>query len=165
MKVGPIALSLPRLISSFAILCTALIAGYAQASLTVNADASEVFRNIIRVHETVDARPGDFQLFYPKWIPGEHSPTGTLNDIVNLYFTANGRPLKWRRDNVEMFAFHVDVPSGVRQIEVRFDYVSQPGTVATANLARIKWNRLVLYPRGLNSDAVRVTSSLTVPAG
>src|SRR3954471_5070163 len=165
MKANTAVLSLRGLVIWTALLWIFAITAFGQTNITLRADASEVSRNLIHVRETVDARPGDYTLFYPKWIPGEHSPTGTINDVVNLYFTANGQTLRWRRDDVEMFAFHVDVPQGVRQIEVTFDYVSQPGTIATANLARIKWNRLVLYPRGLNSDAVRVTSSLTVPAG
>ncbi|HYJ90040.1 MAG TPA: hypothetical protein VEV84_01915, partial [Pyrinomonadaceae bacterium] len=102
-------------------------------------------------------------LFYSKWIPGEHSPTGTINDMVNFYVTADGKPLEWQRDDVEMFAFHVKVPAASKQIEVTFDDVSQPGTVATANLARIKWNRLLVYPRGVPSDNIRVTATLRLP--
>src|SRR5690349_1590711 len=110
---------------------------FAQNNIRLDVDASEAARNIVHVKETFAAKPGNFDLFYPKWIPGEHSPTGTINDVVNLYILADGQPLHWRRDAVEMFAFHVTVPTGAKQIEVDFDDVSQPGTVATANLARI----------------------------
>ena len=137
----------------------------AQVNIRLDVDASEAFRNIVHVKETLDVRGGDIDLFYPKWIPGEHSPTGTINDIVNFFVTADGKPLEWRRDDVEMFAFHVTVPAGVRQIEVMFDDASQPGSVDTANLARIKWNRLLVYPRGVSSDNIDVTASLRVPAG
>ena len=137
----------------------------AQVNIRLDVDASEAFRNIVHIKETLDVRGGDIDLFYPKWIPGEHSPTGTINDIVNFFVTADGKPLEWRRDDVEMFAFHVTVPAGVRQIEVMFDDASQPGTVDTANLARIKWNRLLVYPRGVSSDNINVTASLRVPAG
>ena len=137
----------------------------AQVNIRLDVDASEAFRNIVHVKETLDVRGGDIDLFYPKWIPGEHSPTGTINDIVNFFVTADGKPLEWRRDDVEMFAFHVTVPAGVRQTEVMFDDASQPGTVDTANLARIKWNRLLVYPRGVSSDNIDVTASLRVPAG
>src|SRR6185369_1597372 len=119
------------------------LAVLAQNNITLAVDATQAAKNIVHVKETVDARPGTLDLFYPKWIPGEHSPTGTINDVVNLYFLADGKPLEWQRDPVEMFAFHVTVPDGVTRIEVDFDDVSQPGTVATANLARVKWNRLL----------------------
>lgn len=137
----------------------------AQVNIRLDVDASEANRNIVHVKETLDVRGGDIDLFYPKWIPGEHSPTGTINDVVNFYVTADGKPLEWRRDDVEMFAFHITVPAGVRQIQVTFDDASQPGTVDTANLARIKWNRLLVYPRGVNSDNITVTASMTVPSG
>jgi len=137
----------------------------AQVNIRLDVDASEAFRNIVHVKEVLDVRGGDIDLFYPKWIPGEHSPTGTINDMVNFFVNANGKAVAWRRDDVEMFAFHVSVPAGVRQIEVSFDDASQPGTVDTAALARIKWNRLLVYPRGVNSDNVNVTASMRVPTG
>jgi len=149
----------------FIVLLVCSASAAAQVSIKLDVDASEAFRNVVHVKESLDVRGGDIDLFYPKWIPGEHSPTGTINDMVNFFVTADGKALDWRRDDVEMFAFHVTVPAGVRQIEVRFDDVSQPGTVATANLARIKWNRLLVYPRGVNSDNITVTASLTAPSG
>ena len=148
--------------------CTVLLfvsAVFAQNDIKLDVDASRAAINIIHVNETFAAKTGDFDLYYPKWIPGEHSPTGTINDVVNLYITADGKPLKWQRDPVDMFAFHVTNTQPAKQIEVQFDDVSQPGTVATANLARIKWNRLLMYPRGVKSDDINVTASMRVPAG
>lgn len=139
---------------------------FAQNSSTIklNVDATEAARNILHVKETMAVKAGEFTLFYPKWIPGEHAPTGTINDMVNLFITANGKPLAWQRDDVEMFAFHLTVPPGVNQIEIAFDDVSQPGTISSAQLSRIKWNRLLLYPEGAKSDDVQVAASLKMPA-
>src|SRR5205085_11440251 len=124
----------------------------------------EAAKNIFRVRETMPApSAGKFALFYPKWIPGEHAPTGTINDMVNLFISADGKPLEWQRDDVEMFAFYVDVPAGAKQLDVWFDCVSQAETIATPNLARVKWNRLILYPRGLKSDDIQVTASMKIP--
>jgi len=78
---------------------------------------------------------------------------------------ANGKAIPWRRDDVEMFAFHCEIPPGVNELEVSFDDASQPETTNSAKLARIKWNRVVVYPQGMNSDNVRVTASLLLPAG
>lgn len=132
-------------------------------NISVSVDATGAAKNIVRVKQTMPAQAGDLTLYYPKWIPGEHAPTGTLNDIVNLYVSADGKLIEWRRDDVDMFAFHCTVPPGAKQIEIAFDYVSQPGTLASARLARLKWNRLVLYPRGARSDDVQVTASLKLP--
>ena len=137
----------------------------AQNSIRLSIDATGAARNILRVRETMPVGAGKLTLFYPKWIPGEHAPTGTLNDMVNLFVTANGKPLEWQRDDVEMFAFHLTVPIGAKQIEIAFDDVSQPGTIASAQLSRIKWNRLLLYPENVRSDDVQVTASLKMPAG
>jgi predicted metalloprotease with PDZ domain len=134
-------------------------------SIRANVDATDAPRNILHTRLTIPVNPGPLTLFYPKWIPGEHTPTGPINDIVGLKLSAGGKSIPWRRDEVEMFAFHCDVPSGVSAVEVTFDDVSQPGTTMTARLARIKWNRVILYPEGLSSDAVRVIASLKLPAG
>ena len=149
----------------FALLAIQVSFAFAQnATITLNVDATDAAKNILHIRETMSVKAGEFALFYPKWIPGEHAPTGTLNDMVNLYITANGKPIVWRRDDVEMFEFHLTIPSGVNQIKISFDDVSQPGTIASANLSRIKWNRLVLYPEGAKADNVQVAASLKLPA-
>ncbi|MEP7074739.1 MAG: M61 family peptidase [Acidobacteriota bacterium] len=137
----------------------------AQGKIRLEVDATRSAINIVHVKETMAVKPGPLDLFYPKWIPGEHSPTGTINDVVNFYVSADGKPIEWTRDPVEMFAFHLLVPRGAKEIAVEFDDASQPATVATANLARIKWNRLLVYPRTIKSDLVTVAASLKYPAG
>jgi predicted metalloprotease with PDZ domain len=137
----------------------------AQGAMTVSVDATEAARNLLHTELTIPVKPGPLTLFYPKWIPGEHSPTGPINDLVGLKLTAGGKPIPWRRDDVEMFAFHCDIPQGVAVLDVAFDDVSQPESTASAKLARIKWNRLLIYIEGLNSDAISVKASLKLPAG
>jgi predicted metalloprotease with PDZ domain len=140
-------------------------AALAQTTITLNVDATDAARNVIHSRLTVPVKPGPFTLFYPKWIPGEHTPTGTINDVVALKLSAGGKTIAWRRDDVEMFAFHCDIPPGVTTLDVTFDDVSQPESTASAKLARIKWNRLLFYPEGMSSDAVSVKASLKLPAG
>lgn len=164
MRLKFILSSRPLIAAVIVVLLAA--AAFGQSSrVSVRLDASGAPRNFFHVSETVDAKPGAFWLFYPKWIPGEHSPTGMINDMVNLKFAANGQVLDWERDDVEMFAFRVSVPDGISKIDVDFDYVSQSNTIATPNLARIKWNRFVLYPRGVPSDDVEVTAEMKMPDG
>jgi len=147
-----------------ALLVCSSSAASAQA-IKLSVDATQAPRNVLHTKFTIPVRPGPLTLFYPKWIPGEHSPTGPINDLVGLKLSANGKPIAWQRDEVEMFAFHCEVPQGVAELEVSFDDVSQPETTASAKLARIKWNRLILYPREINSDNIRVRGSLLLPAG
>ena len=148
------------------ILCfTSISSAFAQTAMTLNVDATDAARNMLHSKLTIPVRPGPLTLFYPKWIPGEHTPTGTINDVVGLGLSANGKPIAWRRDDVEMFAFHCDIPPGVTALDVTFDDVSQPESTASAKLARIKWNRLLFYPEGMNSDSINIRASLKLPAG
>jgi predicted metalloprotease with PDZ domain len=141
-------------------------AAFAQAlDIKLSVDATQAARNVLHTKFTIPVRPGPLTLFYPKWIPGEHSPTGPINDLVGLELRAGGKPVAWQRDQVEMFAFHCEIPQGVNELEVSFDDVSQPESTASAKLARIKWNRLILYPREMNSDTIRVRASLLLPPG
>ncbi len=55
-------------------------------------DASQVWRGLIYVHETIPVQPGPFTLVYPKWVPGEHGPTGPIDELAMLRITAGGRP-------------------------------------------------------------------------
>src|SRR6476620_4442370 len=118
-------------------------------TMSLHVDATEASRNILRSTLKIPVKPGPLTLFFPKWIPGEHSPTGPINDLVGLKLSAGGKSIPWRRDDVEMFAFHCDIPAGVTSLEVAFDDASEPGSTASAKLARIKWNRLLVYIQGM----------------
>lgn len=140
---------------------------------TLTVDASEAPRKVFHARLAIPAKPGDFVLLYPKWIPGEHGPNGPLVDTAGIYFRANGQALKWHRDPVEMYAFHVEVPAGVSSIEASLDFLSpvetpggfSAGSSATEKLAVLAWNWLVLYPKGHGSDDVGVKATLQLPAG
>jgi predicted metalloprotease with PDZ domain len=144
----------------------------AQGTITLVVDASDAPRKIFHARLTIPARAGDFVLVYPKWIPGEHGPTGPIDDLAGLRFTAGGQTLTWRRDLIDMWALHVQVPQGVTQIEAALDYLSpanpsgfSAGASATANLTVISWNQVLLYPQGTDSHQVMFQPSLRLPAG
>ena len=147
------------------ILLLVSVSAFAQTAMTLNVDATDAARNMVHSKLTIPVKPGPLTLYYPKWIPGEHSPTGPINDLVGLKLSAGGKPIPWRRDDVEMFAFHCDIPQGVTLLDVTLDDVSQPESTASAKLARIKWNRVLLYPQGMSSDAISVKASLKLPSG
>jgi predicted metalloprotease with PDZ domain len=140
--------------------------------ITLEVDAREAPRKIFHARMSLPASAGPLVLFYPKWIPGEHGPTGPVADLAGLLVTAAGRTLPWRRDPVEMYAVQVDVPSGAGPVEVALDYLSPPdtggfssGASATANLAVVSWNQVLLYPRGRASDELTYAASLRLPEG
>jgi predicted metalloprotease with PDZ domain len=134
---------------------------------TLVLDARQVSRGIIYARETIPARPGDFTIVYPKWIPGEHGPTGPLNDLAALRVAAGGSTLSWRRDLVDMYEFHVDVPKGVSEITVDFDVLlnAPDDTMSTHSIAILNWNRALLYQSGIDSHQYFVKPSIEVPSG
>src|SRR2546425_13368661 len=94
------------------------------APITLQVDATEAPRKIYHAELHIPASPGPMTLFYPKWIPGDHAPTGPINDLAGLRISAAGQPLVWKRDSVELFAFHIDVPPGANSVDVRLDFLS-----------------------------------------
>lgn len=163
----------------FAGLAAALAMAVAAAAQTAPAapialalDARQVTQRILHVASEIPVAPGPLTLLYPKWIPGEHGPTGPLVNLVDLHLAAGGRELAWQRDPVEMYALHVVIPAGVTRLSTRADFLfpgeggsfsSGPG--ATDALAVISWNTVALYPQGSTADALRVAPSLRLPEG
>src|SRR5712691_7969530 len=83
-------------------------------TIRLNVDATDTDRHIFRVRETIPVRGGDsLILLYPQWLPGNHSPTGRVDKLGGLTIRANGARLEWKRDPVDVFAFHVSVPAAV----------------------------------------------------
>jgi len=119
-------------------------------------------QQIYDVHEVMPVRPGPLTLYYPKWIPGDHSPDGPLGDMMGLEITVGGKRLAWHRDEVDMFAFHLTVPAGADRIDVRFEF---PDTDRiTPNLMGLAWNTVALYYAGYPSKAEMFQPTLVIPA-
>src|SRR5438034_3567930 len=147
-------------------------AAWSGKPITLEVDAREAPRKRLQARLLLPAAPGPLTLVYPQWIPGEHGPTGPIADLAGLRFAAAGKPVPWRRDPVDMFAFHLEVPAGAEVLEATFDYLSPPdaegfssGASATAQLTVVSWNQVLLYPKGAASDALTYAASLRLPAG
>ncbi len=150
----------------------ALAGAAAAQTATVELDAREAARHVLHAHMVLPAQPGPLTLLYPKWIPGEHGPTGPLNGVVNLRFRSQGRELEWRRDPLDMFAFKLEVPAGASAVEVDLDYLPPAeegnftaGPSVTQALAILNWNNFLLYPPGRPTDELVYQASLRLPAG
>src|ERR1041384_6996602 len=94
------------------------------APIKLTVDATEAPRKLLRAREVIPVRPGPLTLHYPKWIPGEHGPTGPIVNLAGLHFTAAGRTVPWRRDPSDMYAFHLDVPDDAHRVEAAFEYLA-----------------------------------------
>jgi predicted metalloprotease with PDZ domain len=165
-----------KLSSLLGAVCAAILSTSALAAtptVTIAVDASTAPRKIFHASLKIPASAGDLTLYYPKWIPGEHAPDGPVIDLAGLKFSAAGKPLKWRRDLLDGFTLHVDVPPGVTEITAELDFLSpatfeggfSAGSSATDKLAVISWNQILLYPKGYKSDDINYSASLKLPAG
>jgi len=140
-------------------------------TVRVAVDATDVMRGIFRVHETVPvAQAGQLTLLYPKWLPGEHGPIGPIASLAGLVITAGGKPLAWKRDPVDVYAFTVDVPPGVREIEASFQFLSATAETqgridTTPDMLHLQWTATTLYPAGYFARRITVEAKATYPAG
>ena len=139
-------------------------------TLKLDVDATDVGRRIFRVREQIPVVPGPLTLLYPQWLPGNHAPRGPIDKLAGLVVRANGQPLAWKRDPVQVYAFHVDVPAGASTLAVEFDFLSpqdpaQGRVVMTPDLLNLQWNTVALYPAGHYASRITVAPSVKLPDG
>jgi predicted metalloprotease with PDZ domain len=157
------------------LLATGWSQGSAQSSqepVRMSVDLREAAQHIFHAKLSFPVKPGPLTLVYPKWIQGEHSPTGPIIDLTGLKMSAAGKEVAWRRDDIDMFAFHVNVPEGASTLEVSLDYLSpaeasgsRERPASTAKIAVLNWYVVTLYPMGPKTDDLMYTASLQLPAG
>ena len=141
----------------------------AQGAITeeLRVDASDAPRNILHTKLTIPVTPGAVTLVYPKWIPGNHRPTGPIQNFTGLHIKAGSQELAWQRDLVDMWAFHLQAPEGTHELNVSFDTITYYGknSLASSKVLDLLWNQVVLYPQNTASDNVQVKASIRLPAG
>src|SRR5215471_815178 len=135
-------------------------------------DATHAPEKILHSQLQIPVTPGEIKLVYPKWIPGEHGPTGPIVDLTGIEFFANGQRLPWRRDLREMYTFHLTVPPGAATLDARLNLVLpappegfSSGASATAQMDVVSWNQVVLYQPGKPTDQIYFSASLKLPDG
>ncbi len=139
-------------------------------TIRLSVDLTDVEHCIVEVHEAIPVEAGPLTLLYPKWIPGNHSPTGPISKVAGLVATINGRRVDWVRDPVDVYAFHIEIPSGVTTLQVAFQYLapmrSKEGRISiSSKIADLAWNTVVLYPAGYFSRRIHIAPSVKLPPG
>ena len=136
-------------------------------TIILHVDAGDTSQGIFRVHETIPVQAGALTLLYPQWIPGDHSPTGPIAMLAGLRLSAAGKPLKWKRDEYDVYAFHLDVPAGVASIDAEFQYLSprDGGFEITDRMMDMEWSKVALYPAGHFTRGITFAPSVTLPHG
>jgi len=140
--------------------------------IKLDLDLTDAPRKILHAHLSIPVQPGPLTLVYPEWIPGEHSPSGPIDNFAGLVFTGNGQNIPWQRDDVNMFAFHVTIPAGVTVLEATVDFLAtaapsgfSAGASTSPNLAVVSWNEVALYPAGTPAGEIKFTPSIKMPEG
>jgi predicted metalloprotease with PDZ domain len=151
-----------------------LPACFAQSStpLQLHVDLTDAPRHIIHARVEIPVTPGPITLEYPEWIPGDHRPTGPIDNLAGIFVRANGKEIPWRRDSVDLYGIHVEVPQGVNRLEVALDFLATRGftgsdddQATSADMTVLEWNGVVLYPASVPVAKIPITTTLTVPAG
>ncbi len=138
---------------------------YGAGAISLSVDATQSPQMLMHAKEVVPVKPGPLALYYPKWIPGEHGPDGPIANLTGLRMEAGGKTIPWRRDPVDVFKFHVEVPAGVNELQVSYDYLEPQGMSASDKVLVLEWNEVVLYPADVPSAQLMYEARLTLPAG
>ena len=139
-------------------------AAFAQKTpIRITADLSEAPRKLFHAEIDLPVKSGPATFITPQWIPGNHAPTGPVSQIVGVAFTANGQTLPWRRDDVNLYEFHVDIPAGVTTLHAHLDSIAD--SRVSHHMACLEWERLMLYPAHIPVKDIAIEPSVTVPAG
>src|ERR1700733_11172498 len=134
-----------------------------QTPIQITADLSEAPRKLYHAEVDIPVKPGPVSLTTPKWIPGNHRPTGPVDDITGVVFTANGKVLPWRRDDEDLYEFHVTVPAGVTTLHAHLDCIVTARV--SDKLAVLEWEKLLLYPAKIPVKEIAIQPSVKVPTG
>jgi predicted metalloprotease with PDZ domain len=147
------------LIFSFA----AFARGQSQKPILITADLSDAPRKLFHAEVDLPVTAGPLTLITPKWIPGDHRPTGPVDGITGVVFTADGQTLTWRRDDVDLYEFHLTIPAGVTTLHAHLDAIVL--TNVSPKLAYLEWDKLMLYPANVPVRDIPIQPSVIVPAG
>src|SRR3984957_922515 len=145
------------------LLATTSILEAQKTPIQITADLSEAPRKLYHADVDIPVKPGPVSLTTPKWIPGNHRPTGPVDEITGVVFTANGKVLPWRRDDEDLYEFHVTVPAGVTTLHAHLDCIVTARI--SQKMAVLEWEKLLLYPANIPVKEIPIQPSLKVPAG
>jgi len=139
--------------------------------LKLSVDATDLDRKIWNVTTTMPvAKAGDFVFLYPQWVPGGHSPRNDLDKLAGLIVTANGKRIPWTRDVVQVNAFHVDVPAGVTELQISYQFLTAVEakvgrTEVTPEMLNLQWLQVTMYPAGYYTRQIPIEASVKLPEG
>lgn len=124
-------------------------------------DLTDAPRRIFRAEVDLPVTAGPLTLITPQWIPGTHMPVGPAAKIAGVVFTANGQVLPWRRDDVDLFQFHLNIPQGVTRLHAHLDSIASDRV--SQKVAMLDWESVLLYPAHLPVRDIPIQPAVIVP--
>ena len=139
-------------------------------TITLHVDASNLSQQVFRMRLSMPVQAGPMTLLYPQWAPGNHGPNIPLTQLAGLKFRAGGKPVEWKRDPVNVYAFHVVVPEGATTLEAEYQFLSPLDTTQgritmTDDILGVQWQSVALYPAGYQARRITVQPTLRLPVG
>jgi predicted metalloprotease with PDZ domain len=161
------------LASALSATCSA--APEARLPILLQVDLRDAPRKLLHTTEIIPVKPGPITLAYPQWLPSVHL-AGPIDQQAGLFITtyqagsAAATPIRWNRDPVELYLYHIVVPKGADFIKVSFDFITAADPTATgstdANIAVLNWNTVLLYPyhgRSTKVASIEITPTIVMP--
>ncbi|KUO54439.1 MAG: peptidase M61 [Sphingomonadales bacterium BRH_c42] len=141
-------------------------------TITLDIDASDTARGVYRVTQVIPVAPGtgELTLLYPEWLPGNHAPRGPVNLVSDIRFFADGKPVEWQRNPIDVYQFDLALPRGTREVTARFVHTSpvtgSEGRITmTQEMLNLQWEKMSFYPAGHYTRRIAVKPSVTMPEG
>lgn len=139
-------------------------------TVAIDVDATDLGQRIFKVKQTMPVQAGELTVLFPQWLPGNHGPSGPIDKLAGLKITANGKPVAWKRDPLNVYAFHIDVPEGAQSLQMDYQYLTptdspQGRVVMTPNMLNLQWVAVVLYPAGHYAGKINYEASVKYPQG
>ena len=156
---------LSNLFALVAFLAASVAFAQPAGTISLTVDATQTPQKLLHAHLVLPVKPGPLTLYFPKWIPGEHGPTGPIANLTGLKFEADGKTIPWQRDTLDVFTFHLDIPAGAKQLDASYDAIESENYSATDKLMVLEWNEAILYPAGTPAAQLNYQASLILPEG
>ncbi|WP_369026640.1 M61 family metallopeptidase [Qipengyuania sp. RANM35] len=141
-------------------------------TIAIEVDARDTVSRAFTTKQTIPVAPGtrDLVLVYPKWLQGNHAPSGQIQRVSRLAFTSDKGPVEWQRVPSEPYAFQLALPDGASKVMVELTYTSPfPGdawrVLMTDAMLNLQWEKMSLYPAGWDINRMRVKPSVLLPDG
>jgi Peptidase M61 N-terminal domain len=135
--------------------------------IQLHVDATDTIHSLFRVSETISVQTrGEMVLLYPSWETTSHGPTASAAELAGLRMQVDGHDIEWRRDTIDVHAFHLTLPAGARSLTLNFEYLSlRSSAKLRPEMVDVEWQHLLLYPAGWFARDIPVAARIELPKG